>query len=292
MIVSASGRTDLPAFFTPWFLNRLEAGFFDVRNPFYPKSISRIRLEDVDAFMFCTKNPLPLIEHLAKIEKPVLMDVTITPYHREMEPGVPDKKKIVEGVQRISRILGSKHVAVRYNPIFFSKRYTVDYHLRAFEKLCIQLEGCADQIVISLLDEYKNTQANKDQIGYLPFVEADLQKLAEGLLKSSKKHGIQVITCHENGILSKWGIEEGACFSWQKAYEMTGRVFGSWKARDCQCVEMADIGAYNTCGHFCRYCYANFDEKQIRENMKMHDPKSSLLIGHLQPDDVIKVRKR
>lgn len=290
MIVNASCRTDLPAFYTPWFLNRLEAGYFDVRNPFNAKMVSRIYLEDIDAFMFCTKNPLPLIPHLARIEKPVLMDVTITPYHKDFEPNVIDKTRIIAGIREMAVILGADHLTVRYDPIILSARYSVDYHLRAFEKLCGLLEGSVESITISFLDIYKNVKAHARELAAHFPEEDELKAIGEGFAQSAKAHGIKVFTCCEKGILEPYGIPEGGCFSVEKAYELTGKAFRKWKARDCQCVEMADIGAYNTCKHLCKYCYANFNEGQINYNVKHHDPHSSLIIGHLQPDDLIKRR--
>lgn len=288
MIVNASGRTDVPAYYSKWFMNRLHAGFFDVRNPFQPKMVSRIRTERIDAFMFCTKNPLPLIPYLKEIDKPILMDVTLTPYHREIEPHVPDKQQVVEGIQEISKILGPDHVSVRYDPVFLTPRYTADYHIRAFEKLCSLLEGYITEISVSILDMYKNTRKNAAKLGLVDFTEEDHRRIAEGFAKSAKAHGIHVFTCCENQVWARYGIEEGGCFSQMKAFEMTGKAFPKWKSRNCECAEMSDVGAYNTCLHGCLYCYANFDEKQILDNVKQHDPESTMLIGHLQPDDVVK----
>lgn len=292
MIVSASSRTDIPAFYTEWFMNRLRAGFFDVRNPFYPKKVSRIRMENVDAFMFCTKNPMPLEPYLSEIERPVFMDVTITPYHRDLEPGVPDKTEVVECVKRLSEKLGADHVAVRYDPVLLSPRYTVDYHLRAFERLCSQLEGKVAEISVSVLDLYRNVQKNAASLRLQDITEEDLKRIGQGFAASAAAHHIHVFTCHEGSLLEPYGISPGACFSRERAFEMTGKTFGLWKARDCGCVEMADVGEYNTCAHFCRYCYANFDEGKIRDNMSWHDPSSSLLVGHLHADDEITERKK
>lgn len=285
MIVSASSRTDIPAFYTPWFMNRIREGYFDVRNPFDARSVSRIFMEQVDAFMFCTKNPLPLIPHLEEIDRPILMDVTVTPYHRDLEPNVPDKNTIIEGIRTISSILGREQVTVRYDPILISARYTVDYHLRAFEKLCTRLEGQIDSITVSFLDDYKNVRRNRAQIGALPLEGDELRRLGKGLADSARAHGIPLFACCEPDLPPDFPITPGACFSQKKAFTMTHKAFGKWKARDCGCVEMADIGAYNTCRHLCRYCYANYDEKQIECNCAQHDPHSSLLIGHLQSGD-------
>lgn len=290
MIVNVSGRTDIPAFYAKWFMNRLKAGYVDVRNPFNDKMVSRIPVDRIDAFMFCTKNPIPLIPYLDEIDKPILMDVTITGYHKDMEPNVPDKSRIIDAVREISRKLGKKYVSVRYDPVFLSDRYTVDYHLRAFEKLCSELEGYVEEIIISFLDEYKNVKKNAADIRYRDISEEEYEQLAKGFLASAGRHHMHVFTCHEGNLLEKYGIPAGACFSQRKAYEMTGKALPKWKARGCGCVEMADIGVYNTCLHMCRYCYANYDEKQVLKNYKNHDPDSSLLVGEIHPDDNIKVR--
>ncbi len=291
MIINISSRTDIPAFYSKWLENRLEAGFFDVRNPFYPKSVSRIELRDVDAIMFCTKNPIPLLPMLSKIRIPVLMDVTITPYHREIEPKVPDKNRVIEAVRQISEIIGSENVAVRYDPVFISDRYSVDYHIRAFEKLCSRLEGAASQITFSFLDPYKNTLRNKPVLKDREPDDQEKKKLAESFLKIAQRYGIEIFTCNEKNVLAEYGISDGACFSQRKAFEMTGKWFPKWKARECGCVEMADVGVYNSCPHLCAYCYANYDEKLVMKNVQAHDPESSMLIGHLHEDDEIRVRK-
>ncbi len=290
MIVNASSRTDIPAFFSTWFMNRLKAGFFDVRNPFAQSMVSRIFVEDIDAFMFCTKNPLPLIPHLKEIDKPILMDVTVTPYHEDYEPNVIDKKKIIEGLWQMHAILGKESLSVRYDPIILSDRYPVEYHLRAFEKLCSLVEGCVESISISFLDDYKNVRKNARELACHKPTEEELKAIGEGFAQSAKKHHLDVFTCCEKGILVPYGVPEGGCFSQKKALQMTGKAFKKWKARDCECVEMADVGAYNTCSHLCKYCYANFDERKIKRNVLNHDPNSSLLIGHLKPDDLIKRR--
>ena len=99
-----------------------------------------------------------------------------------------------------------------------------------------------------------------------------------------------VQTCYEEETLTEYGFIKGECLSHQLAYKLTGKSFPSWKARNCSCVQMVDIGEYNTCNHLCKYCYANFNEKDIANNIKKHNPNSSLLIGELEPDDIIKER--
>ena len=100
MILNVSGRCDIVAFYTKWFMNRYEEGYVDVRNPFYPKMVSRIYFDDVDAIVFCTKNPIPIVNELGKIDKPIIFQVTITPYKKDIETNVPDKKKIIEALKK------------------------------------------------------------------------------------------------------------------------------------------------------------------------------------------------
>ena len=105
MILNVSGRTDIVAFYTNWFMKRLEAGFVDVRNPFNPKLVSRIHFEDVDMIMFCTKNPIPMLKYIEKIEKPMLFHVTLTPYKKDIEPNVIPKGMLIESIKKLSNLI-------------------------------------------------------------------------------------------------------------------------------------------------------------------------------------------
>ena len=291
MILNVSGRTDIVAFYSEWFFNRYKEGFFDVRNPFHPKLVSRIFFCDVDAILFCTKNPLPILNDLEKIKKPILFQVTLTPYKEDIEPNVPNKKDVLEAIKKISKILGNDFVVVRYDPIFISKKYSLEYHKKAFLKLCKSLKGYVKRIVISFLDEYKNVEKNKNVLNYRFLHENDYKEIGLSFAQSAKENNIVVHTCFEKVDFVKYGFTQDACFSHELAYIMTGKKFKNWKARGCNCVEMVDVGVYNSCKHFCKYCYANYNEKLVLTNMKNHDKNSSLLIGHLENDDVIKERK-
>lgn len=292
MILNVSGRTDIIAFYSKWFLNRYEIGFFDVRNPFNPKLVNRIYFEDVDAIMFCTKNPLPIVNDIEKIKKPILFQVTITPYKNEIEPNVPSKKNIIEAIKKISSIIGKENIAVRYDPIFLSPTYTLEYHLKAFEKLCKLLNGYVKKIIISFIDEYKNVQNNKNILKVIPFKEEDYKKIGLHFSKVSKENNLIVHTCFEKENLVQYGFSRDECVSLELAYKLTGKKYKTWKSRGCGCAEMVDIGAYNTCSHFCKYCYANYDESKVLENVKNHDDNETLLIGHLKEDDQIKIRRK
>ena len=161
MILNVSGRTDVVAFYSEWFMNRYSAGYVDVRNPFNPKLVSRIYFDDVDAIMFCTKNPMPIIDKLKLINKPILFHVTLTPYKRDIEPNVPDKLEVINAIKKISSIIGSDNVYVRYDPIFISEKYPVSYHIKAFDRVCELLSGFVKHIIVSFVDDYKKFRNKK-----------------------------------------------------------------------------------------------------------------------------------
>lgn len=294
MIINVSGRTDIIAFYSKWFINRLEEGFFDVRNPFYPKQVSRIYLESVDAFLFCTKNPKPILDYLPNIKKPIIFHVTLTPYQKDIEPNVPHVYDVIESIKKLSKIIGIDNLYVRYDPIFISDRYNLNYHVRAFTKICSLLNGYVNKIIISFLDVYKNVIKNANILNFRSFTEDDYQIIGTKFSKVAKLNNMTVQTCFEKKDLTEYGFIKGECLSKEMAYKLTGKKYMEWKARKgnlCHCVSMIDIGVYNTCNHKCKYCYANYDEKQVVINMKNHNPNSSLLIGNLENNDIIKERR-
>ena len=292
MILNVSGRTDIVAFYSKWFMNRYNEGYLDVRNPFYPKLVSRIYFDDVDLIVFCTKNPLPILDDLKKIDKPIIFHVTLTPYGKDIEPNVISKGNIINGVKRLSKILGYDNVYVRYDPILINDKYDVNFHIGAFKSLCKKLNGYVKHIIVSFIDDYKNVRKNMHVLKLNEFDDNILKKIGENFSEIARKNGMTIQTCFEKNDLSFYGFVSDACVSLDLAFRLTGKKFSKWKARNCGCAEMVDIGVYNTCFHFCKYCYANFDEKQVLKNIKNHDDNSSLLIGYLGKDDVIKVRKK
>ena len=294
MILNVSGRTDVVAFYSEWFMNRLAEGFIDVRNPFNPKLVSRIMFDDVDLIFFCTKNPIPILDKIKKINKKIYFHVTLTSYKKDIEPNLPPKKDIIEAIKKISNYIGKDNIVVRYDPILINDNYTVDYHIKSFNKICELLDGYVSKVLISFIDDYKNVRNNYHVLRYKKLREDDYKKIGLAFSKIASEHGMSIHTCSEERNLEEFGFIKDDCMSKELAYKLTGKPYRTWQGRNnkyCNCVEMADIGVYNSCKHFCKYCYANFDEKKVLENYKMHDPNSSLLVGRLEPDDVIKVRK-
>ncbi len=295
MILNVSGRTDIVAFYSEWFMNRLNAGFVDVRNPFFQKKVSRIYFDDVDAIVFCTKNPIPSLKYLKLITKPILYNITITPYKKDIEPNIPPKGEIIKAVKEISKIVGIDSIYIRYDPILLNEKYTLEYHIKAFDNLCKILNGYVKHIIISFIDDYKNVRNNNGILKIKEFTKEDFKQIGINFSNSAKKFGMTVQTCSEEENLTEYGFIKQDCISPSLAFKLTGKTnFKRWTSRNnknCNCVNMVDIGMYNSCKHFCKYCYANYDEKKVITNFNNHNPNSSLLIGNLESDDIIQIRE-
>ena len=293
MILNVSGRTDIVAFYSKWFMNRIKEGFVDVRNPFYPKQVSRINFSDVDGIVFCTKNPIPILDKIDDINIPFLFHITLTPYKKDIEPNVPAKGKIIEAIKKLSKKIGKDKIWIRYDPVFINDIYTLDYHVKNFKKMCELLDGYVEKIIISFLDMYQNVRYNIPYLRPKKLTEEDYKVIGMSFSSSAKKHHMTVQTCAEKRNLSEYGFTLSDCVTKEVAKKLTGKEnFKTWTARGnkCKCISMADIGEYNTCMHMCKYCYANYDEIKVKDNIKKHDPNSSLLTGCLQKDDIIKPR--
>ena len=293
MILNISVRTDIVAFYSDWLMNRLEEGYVDVRNPFNPKMISRIMMDDVDLLFFCTKNPIPILDKLDKINKKIYFHVTLTSYKDDIEPNLPPKKDIIEAIKKLSNMIGKDNLVIRYDPIFINDKYNVDYHIKAFDKICNLLDGYVNKILISFIDDYKNVRKNYKYLKYKEFTEDDYKRIGLEFSRSVREHGMVVHTCAEDRNLVEYGFIKDECMSRELAFKLTGKVYKKWNARKkvpCQCIEMVDIGVYNSCKHFCKYCYANYNERMVYDNYSKHNPKSSLLIGEIEEDDIIKIR--
>ena len=293
MILNVSGRTDIIAFYSKWFLNRLKEGYVDVRNPFNPNLVSRINFEDVDLILFCTKNPIPIVDKLNDIKIPYIFHITITPYKNDIEPNLPSKSDIIKAVKKISTTIGIENVYVRYDPIFISEKYNIEYHIKAFTKLCSLLKGYVKTIIVSFIDNYQNVRKNLPYLKYRSFTEEDYKLIGESFSKIAKNNNMVVQTCFEERNLTEYGFTKGECMSKELAFKLTGKTYKKWQARKgnaCNCVELVDIGVYNSCNHLCKYCYANYDESKVKVNIKNHDVNSSLLIGQLKQSDIINER--
>ena len=292
MILMISGRTDIIGYYYPWLEKRIKEGFVDTRNPFNEKQVYRYFFKDVDALMLCTKNPIPLLNNPTPlIQFPTILHVTITPYGKDLEPNVPKKMDIIEAVKKLSSLIGKDNIVIRYDPIILTGKYTISQHGKSFENLVRLLHEYVSHFIISFVDEYKNTKLH-DIRGLTP---EQMVAIGQEFQRAIKKFNVRVQTCAETIDLTSFGIVKGECLSQNDMANLLGKRYeweiDDFKREQCRCVLTRDIGAYNSCLHMCRYCYANYDEKQIKRNMSKHNLESSLLIGKLDGSEEIKVVK-
>lgn len=292
MIINTGQRTDIPAFYSQWFANRLQAGFVLVRNPYNPKSVTRYRLSPdvVDLIGFCTKNPEPMLPYMDLL-KPYgqYWYVTITPYGKRIEPRVPNKLRVLDSFRRLSDIVGIDSIGWRYDPIFISGDYPVQRHIEAFAYMAETLAGYTHDAVISFIDLYQKTRRNFPEVQEVS--SADRLTLGKAFVEIASRYNMVVRPCAEGEALARFGADCSGCMTvsmYERALHRHLRVPHLQPARkECACYLGGDIGAYNSCGHLCRYCYANYDAGVVRRNRLCHDPNSPLLIGHLQADDQV-----
>ena len=214
MIINTGMRTDIPAFYSKWLLNRLKAGFVYVRNPYYKHQVTKYNLdpEVVDCLAFCTKNPHPLIPYLKELDKyKQFWFVTITPYGKDIEPNVPDKKQVISDFKKLSEHLGKEAVALRYDPIFINKEFNVDKHIRCFEKLLNELKGYTLDCTISFLDMYEKVKRNAPDLR-VPTI-AEQKEIAASFAEIGKKNNITVHSCCEKEFLKDYGLDITGCMS-------------------------------------------------------------------------------
>ncbi|MBQ8200561.1 MAG: DUF1848 domain-containing protein [Clostridia bacterium] len=292
MIIQTGLRTDIPAFYTPWFLRRLQEGYVLVRSPYNPTLVTRYRLspEVVDCIGFCTKNPAPMLSHMdALAPYGQYWFVTITPYGRDIEPNVPPREQVMADFRRLSDAVGPACTAWRYDPILLTEAYTVERHLSEFASMCKALEGATHVCVISFIDLYAKVKRNFPEVRAVSREEQHL--LAREMAAIAARHDIRIRACHEDNALTAYGVDCTGCMTlavYETALQCRLNAPKQRAAvRGCACHLTCDIGAYNTCAHLCRYCYANHDAASVRRAMAEHDPASPLLTGHVQPGDRI-----
>ena len=292
MIINTGQRTDIPAFYAEWFANRLREGFVCVRNPYDPGQVSRYRLDPavVDVIGFCTKNPAPMFPYMDLLsDYGQYWFVTITPYGRDIEPNVPDKHRLIDDFRTLSGIVGIRSAGWRYDPVFISDRYTEEYHLRAFEQIASALDGCTETAVISFIDLYPKVRRNFPEVKEV--TKEQRLRLGREFIRIAAAHGMTLRPCAEGDELAPYGADCSGCMKISDYEKAIGRrlIAPARKGAraECACYLACDIGAYNTCRHLCRYCYANAEPAEVLAQSRLHDPRSPLLIGHLRNDDRI-----
>jgi hypothetical protein len=290
MIVSASYKTDIPAFYGEWFRRRLDAGYCKMRNP-YGGQIYHVGLrpEDVDGFVFWTKNAGPFLDTLDEVRRrgyPFAVQYAINGYGRELEWAVVPAAKAAEHMKRIAGSFGQRAAVWRYDTIVTSSITDAGFHRANFERLARMLEGTADEVVVSFLQEYKKTRRNMDAAARLfKFTWHDphageKRALLTDLSAIATSRGLALTVCTQPELLIEGVAGEARCIDAIRLSDIAGRLIGA-KMRGvrpgCACYQSRDIGDYDTCPHGCVYCYAVTNRAAARQRYLRHNPDGEFL---------------
>lgn len=303
MIISASRRTDIPAFFSEWFINRIKEGFLDVRNPMNSSQISRLLLSPdiVDCIVFWTKNPIPMLAKLDELrDYCYYFQFTLTGYGRDIESNLPDKRKdLIPAFRKLSDKIGPERVIWRYDPILINDRYSLDYHRKAFEEIADALNGYTEKCVFSFVDLYGKNRTAMRKLAVEEPSEEEMRSIAVHIRDVTRATHMTAATCAEVIDLEELGIEHNACIDRALIERLTGgkiketkkNLKDSGQRKACKCMASREIGMHNTCGNGCIYCYANYSPESVQRNLKKYDPASTMLCDKIGPGETVAIPK-
>lgn len=309
IIISASRSTDIPAFYSEWFMNRLKAGYVKWTNPFNQKPLY-VSFQNTRVIVFWTKNAEKMVKYLPEIDKKGInyyFTFTVNDYEDEgLEPGLPPLEKRIETFKKLSEKLEKRQVIWRADPLILSEKLTTGVLLEKLKKIGDQLKDYTEKLVISFADIncYRKVQSNlkNSKLGeFREFTEKEQREIASGLAELNKNWKLDIATCAEKIPLEEYGIKHNKCIDddlmiklWSndlKLMDFLGYepdLFSSQGKRpnlkdkgqrkECGCIMSKDIGHYNTCGHFCVYCYANDSKETVKKNMQKAKSDSESIV--------------
>lgn len=294
MILSVSRRTDIPAYYSEWFYNRIKAGYAYVKNP-QSEVVTKLNItpEVVDFIVFWTKNPKPMLGGLKTLkEYPYYFQFTLNPYGRDVEQALPDKEVVIDTFKCLADRIGGNRVIWRYDPILFNGKYNFRYHAENFARIAKSLSGYTEKVMVGFLETYRRTEKNIQEYQFMLPNDEVKRAIMREFAAVARHYGMQVNTCAGSMDLSEYGISRGSCIDKHFIESIIGCGLNLEKDKNqrsnCGCVESVDIGAYNSCAHGCVYCYAAYERETIRRKNSCYDPMSPLLVETYGNSDVIK----
>lgn len=299
MILSVSRRTDIPNYYSDWFYQRMKEGFVLVKNPMNPHQVSRISLTPdlIDCIVFWTKNPKKMMGRLDELKDySYYFQFTITGYGRDVEPNLPSKREeIIPTFIELSKRIGKERVVLRYDPILVSEKYTVSYHIKAFNEIVQSLCNYTELVVISFIDIYQKTKRNSKDLKLREVEESEIEQLCEAFAFIAHSHGLRIETCAEHVDCERFGISHGCCIDSNLIERIIHEPIYAKKDKnqrmECGCIESIDIGTYHTCPNACKYCYANDSIDRVKKSASLYRVDSPILCGELGKEDRVIDRK-
>lgn len=300
MIISASRRTDIPAFYSQWFFNRIKEVYVLVPNPFNTKMLSKVSLNPtiIDCIVFWTKNPTPMLDHLNELQDyKYYFQFTLNPYGEKLENNLPQINKRIDTFKRLSDKIGREKVIWRYDPILTNEEFNISFHQERFARIAYELKDHTEKCMLGFIDHYPHIRNATNEFKIQPLRKDEIENMAISFKSTIDNYpSIQLETCTVKVDLRHLGISSGMCIDKNLIERITGYPIIARKDKNqravCNCIESIDIGTYESCLNGCIYCYAIKGKyNNVAYNMQKHDRNSPLLIGHLSEDDIIKERE-
>lgn len=293
MVISASRRTDIPAFYAKWFMNRIRAGCCAVPNPFNLSQVSYVSLrpEDVDVIVFWTRDARGLLPHLAELDQRgyrYYFQYTIMDNPRLMDLRTPRLEASLNTFRTLADHVSPERVVWRYDPIVLSNVSAPEFHQKTYQYIAKALRGHTRRSVISIVDVYSKAQKRLRQLAehgveLLPSDGEAFTALMRALVRTAKANGMEIYSCAEDLDLERYDVRPGKCVDDKYITKTFGiavhRKKDPSQREACGCVVSRDIGMYNSCLCGCQYCYATSSFERARINYGKHHPESPSLIG-------------
>ena len=315
IIISASRSTDIPTFYSDWFISRWEAGYIKWTNPFNGQPLY-VSFKNTRLVVFWTKNPRPMFKHLDYLDKNIpnyYFQFSLNDYNKEKyEAKVPSVESRIKTFKELSQRLGKKRVVWRYDPLILTKDIDVNELLRRVKNIGNQIHEFTEKLVFSFvdIDIYKKVENNlkKEDVPYIEWTTQNMEEFAKGISQINKDWGLQLGTCSEKIDLDKYGIVHNKCIDDDLMIDLfshdsqlmdflgveikqpdlfsdgeiikTRNLKDKGQREDCGCIMAKDIGQYNTCPHECNYCYANASKEIAKKNYKryLENPSSESIL--------------
>jgi hypothetical protein len=293
MIISASRRTDIPAFYSKWLVNRIRQGWCLVPNPFNTNQVSKVALSprEVDAFVFWSRNPRPLMRYLDELDDlgcRYYFLFTLIGYPARIDPGAPPLKLSIDTFQDLSARVGRQRIIWRYDPIVLSDLSGTEFHESNFRMVARELKGAAERCVISFVKPYRKARARMEAAapgGTAPvdFGSPPVRGLLSAVSAIARENGMEIFSCATETNFSDFGVSPSRCID----ADLISKLFGTrisppkdpCQRKECGCAASRDIGMYDTCVFGCSYCYATSNLERAKANHARHDPQSPSLLS-------------
>ncbi len=311
-IISARRRTDIPAYYSTWFMNRIKAGYCTAINPFNatPYRIS-LRPDDVDVIVFWTRNPAPLFEHLPRLDElgyRYYFQYTVMANPRSIDPKSPSSRVAVETFRALAEIVGRQRVIWRYDPIVLSAETPPSFHVETHARLAEALHGATGRCVVSLVDVYRKANKRLKELARKGIaieetpqdaLAGDTAQMLHALAETAGRHGMEIVSCAEDLDLTPFGIAKGKCVDdgyIKSTFDLdVSHKKDPGQREACGCVVSRDIGMYDSCLYGCQYCYATRDFGTAKTNNAEHKEDSPSLLGWYdapEPEEIEPEKKK